>query len=343
MKVCTSCVLPETFPGIKFDADGVCQHCLRHEKVPEHRHRETKERFHLKYKEITRKIRGKGNYDALMAYSGGKDSTYTLRYLSQETGLKVLAITFDNGFLSPTAHQNIRTVTNALDVDHIFYTVGLPRAKIAFRRSATEDIYPMKSLERASSICNTCMYLAKGIILKTGIEKGIPMIAYGRSPGQAPVQSSVMKLSDSMVRQNQGLMRSCLEPLMGEGMEPYLLQERHYRMIEEQERFFEGSFLYNVHPLAFIDYDEDEIVRIITQMGWVEPSDTDSNSTNCLLNSFANLVHMKKFGFHPYAFEIAGLVREGVMSREEGLEKLGKEPSQEIVDTVRNSLDIKSL
>jgi len=343
MKICASCVLPETFPGIKFNEEGVCQHCLRYEKVPEQRHRETRERFQMKFREMAGKIRGKGGYDVLMAYSGGKDSSYTLRYLSQETGLKVLAVTFDNRFLSPTAHKNIRTVTSALNVDHISYSIGFPRAKMVFRRSATEDIYPLKSLERASSICNTCMYLAKSIILKIGIEKGIPMIAYGWSPGQAPVQSSVMKLSDSMVRQNQGLMRSRLEVLMGEDVEPYLLQERHYRMMEEQERFFDGSFLYNVHPLAFIDYDEDEIVRIITQMGWIEPSDTDSNSTNCLLNSFANLVHMNKYGFHPYAFEIAGLVREGVMSREEGLKKLGKEPSQEIVETVRNSLDIKSL
>ena len=27
MKLCTRCVLPETFPGIKFDEHGVCNHC----------------------------------------------------------------------------------------------------------------------------------------------------------------------------------------------------------------------------------------------------------------------------------------------------------------------------
>ena len=200
----------------------------------------------------------------------------------------------------------------------------------------------MKSLERASSICNTCMYLAKAIILKTAIEKGIPVIAYGWSPGQAPVQSSVMKLSESMIRQSQGMVRSGLEPVMGEEMDCFLLQEWHYRMIEEHGNVFDGSYLYNVHPLAFIDYNEDDIIKNISQIGWIEPTDTDANSTNCLLNSFANLVHLEKYGFHPYAFEIAGLVREGVMTREEGLEKLNKEPNDNIVKEVKRSLDINS-
>jgi len=341
MKICSSCVLPETFPGIRFDENGVCQHCIRYEKVPQQRHLETKSRYRLKFRELTEKIKGKGTYDALVAYSGGKDSTYTLRYLSQETGLKVLAITFDNGFLSPAAFKNISNVTSALNVDQIFFAPGYQSAKTAFQRSTTMDVYPMKSLERASAVCNTCMYLAKAIILKTAIEKGIPIIAYGWSPGQAPVQSSVMKLSESMIRQNQGLSKNCLEPLVGEDVESYLLQEWHYQLIEDHGRAFNGSYLFNAHPLAFIDYNEEEIVELIGQLGWNEPTDTDANSTNCLLNSFANLEHLGKHGFHPYAFEISGLVREGYMTREEGLEKLNKEPSDSIVKEVERKLNIQ--
>ena len=33
--------------------------------------------------------------------SGGKDSTYTLSLLRQRYNLRVLAVTFDNGFISP--------------------------------------------------------------------------------------------------------------------------------------------------------------------------------------------------------------------------------------------------
>jgi hypothetical protein len=72
-------------------------------------------------------------------------------------------------------------------------------------------------------------------------------------------------------------------------------------------------FPYNVHPLAFLDYNEERIIKEIGEIGWKAPDDTDSNSTNCLLNAFANDVHIKRFKFHPYVWEIANMVRAGVV------------------------------
>lgn len=33
LKRCTRCILPETFPGIEFDEDGVCNYCRDYEPV----------------------------------------------------------------------------------------------------------------------------------------------------------------------------------------------------------------------------------------------------------------------------------------------------------------------
>ena len=53
------------------------------------------------------------------------------------------------------------------------------------------------------SICNSCMNLVKSFLLKTAIEMRVLIVAYGWSPGQAPVQSSVFKTNASMIRQMQ--------------------------------------------------------------------------------------------------------------------------------------------
>ena len=38
-------------------------------------------------------------------------------------------------------------------------------------------------------------------------------------------------------------------------------------------------------------------------------------------------LHLRRYGFHPYVWEIANMVREGVMAREEGLQKIyGAQP-----------------
>ena len=90
----------------------------------------------------------------------------------------------------------------------------------------------------------------------------------------------------------------------------------------------------NVSPLVFLDWREEEAVEIIQQHGWKRPDDTDPNSTNCLLNAFANQVHVQQTGYHAYAMELAGLVREGYMERDEALHRLEIPKSSELVTLV---------
>ncbi|MGB4308652.1 MAG: hypothetical protein WBJ24_13570, partial [Methanosarcina flavescens] len=86
-----------------------------------------------------------------------------------------------------------------------------------------------------------------------------------------------------------------------------------------------------LHPLCLWDYNEDIILETLLEIGWEPPGINDSNSTNCTLNSFACYNHLKKYGFHPYTFDIAGLVRSGDMPREEGFEKITQELSQPLI------------
>ncbi len=75
--------------------------------------------------------RRRSQYDVLMLYSGGKDSTYALCQLV-EMGLSVYAFTLDNGFIADGAKANIRAVTaRARRADRVCHHAGdechLPR------------------------------------------------------------------------------------------------------------------------------------------------------------------------------------------------------------------------
>ncbi|OPY91683.1 MAG: hypothetical protein A4E72_00061 [Syntrophus sp. PtaU1.Bin208] len=59
------------------------------------------------------------------------------------------------------------------------------------------------------------------------------------------------------------------------------------------------------------------------------------------MNAFANQVHQQQHGFHPYAFEVAGLVRMGVMSRDEGLARLNKAGDKRVIQSVKTRLGIE--
>lgn len=330
MKICAQCVLPESFPTIEFDTQGVCNYCRSFQGKAHHD--ELKRKYRERFEELIETHRGKGDYDILIAYSGGKDSTYTLDLFKNYFQLRVLALTFDHGFVSPCATENIKRVIEKLGIDHLYFKPNIEVMKKIFVLSINGCLYPKKSLERASPICTSCMSLVKFISLRMAIEKRIPFIGYGWSPGQAPIQSSVMKTSPSFIQSTQRLIYNPLYEKMGDAINPYFLRDSHFEL--------KDRFPYDIHPLAFLEYNEEKIYHRIRQLGWIPPKDTDPNSTNCLMNAFANQVHISQFGFHPYAFEIAGLVRMGILSREEGLKRLNEPNNPQVIDEIKQKLGL---
>jgi hypothetical protein len=267
-----------------------------------------------------------------MSYSGGKDSTYTLLILKEEYGFNILALTVDNGFIPEQTFKNIRNVVEKLGIDHIFFKPRFDILRKIFNECTNKSIYSAKTLERASTICTSCMGIVKFTALRTALEKNIPFICFGWSPGQAPIESSVFKNNPAMIKNMQKSIFDPLYKLVGDDIKPYFLDES----------YFNGKykFPYNINLLAFLEYNEKKIYQRIAQLGWITPQETDANSTNCLLNSFANTMHKKQFNFNPYAFEIAKLVREGYLEKNIALEKIQKHENREIVNLVKEKLGL---
>jgi len=328
MKTCAKCVLSETFPGIRFNDEGVCNYCLEFKGKRDLEAR--KADYRARFEKLIAEHRGRSGYDALMSYSGGKDSTYTLALLRESYDLNVLAVTLDNGFMPEQTTKNIRLMSERLGFDHILYRPRFDVLKKIFSASMLKDLFPLKTLNRASSICTSCISLVKFFTLRTAVEKSIPLLAFGWSPGQIPMASSILANNPDMVKAYQKVIFEPLHKLVGDAIRPYFLEEAHFQP--------SCRFPVNVSPLAFFDYDEEKIIEKIKGLGWIAPGKVDANSTNCLLNSLANSVHQERHGFHPYAFEMAKLVREGYLDRQTALEKLNKAEDPATVDAVKKKL-----
>jgi tRNA(Ile)-lysidine synthase TilS/MesJ len=331
MNRCIKCILPETFPGIRFNEEGVCNFCLEFKGL---KHLKDKRMdYKKKFEALIKEYKGKNSFDALMCYSGGKDSTYTSIVLKNKYKLNILAVTFDNGFISEQAFCNIKNVMENLGIDHIILKPRFDILKKIFCECNNRNIYSLKTIERASTICTSCMGLVKFSALRMALEKDIPFITFGWSPGQAPITSSIMKNNPQMLKIMQKALFEPLYQIVGDAIRPYFLEEKH----------FNGSyqFPYNIHPLAFLGYNEEKIYETIYKYGWKAPQDTDANSTNCLLNSYANVVHKKQFHFNPYSLELANLVREGYLNRELALEKINKIEDPKTVAFVKKKLGLK--
>ncbi|MBN1636119.1 MAG: hypothetical protein JW920_06365 [Deltaproteobacteria bacterium] len=329
MIICSRCVLPQTFPGISFDQNGVCNYCS-HTQMPGE---DEKQDYLKRFESLLAEKKSNRDFDVILAYSGGKDSTYTLYLLRKHYDLKVLSLVFDNGFISDQAKYNINQMTDTLGATNIIVKPPFDLMQKAFHIAAQKEFYSPKTLDRASSICTTCIGMVKGIILKTALALEIPLVAFGWSPGQAPLSSAIMQTNPRLQRITHRTIRDPLLSLVGKELQPYFLHDVDLSI--EKSRW-----PINIHPLAFFEYDEGLILDTIKKLGWVKPDDTDPNSTNCLLNALANYLHRKRFDFHPYAWEIAGIVRSGCMHREEGIEKVSQDEDMQMVGYAAKLLNI---
>jgi tRNA(Ile)-lysidine synthase TilS/MesJ len=329
VQYCTRCALPATFPGITFNAEGVCNFCLNYKGLEVQAAQ--KAEYSKKFDVLINEHRGRSAYDALMCYSGGKDSTYTLAILKEKYHLNVLSVAFDNGFLPDRTMKNINNVVENLGVDHMMFKPRFDVLARIFSYCADHDVYPLKALERSSAICTACMGIIKYTALRIALEKNIPFIAYGWSPGQAPISSAILKNLPAMMVKMQATVYDPLFKIVGHDIDPYFPDKKYYDGLYQLP--------YNINPMAFLDYDIDAIYRDVARLGWKKPEDVDANSTNCQLNSYADYVHRKHLKFHPYACELANLVRSGNLDRDTAIERLEAEEDPAIVNMVHDRLD----
>ena len=109
MKYCKKCIVSETYPGISFNEDGICNLCLDYK--PYHKYFDKG-----KLAEVLRSGLKTGKYDCVVPLSGGKDSTFILYYPVTELGLHPVAVSYDSGFQTQIAKENMQNACKILGV-----------------------------------------------------------------------------------------------------------------------------------------------------------------------------------------------------------------------------------
>lgn len=115
---CSKCCANDfIIPGIEFDANGLCPMCQTEDQVK-----------HLKsVVPLVEKIPHckKSRFDIALFYTGGKDSTYMLYYLSKVMGLRVLALTWEIPYMSDSAIKSIENAKRVFqNVEFVTRTVS---------------------------------------------------------------------------------------------------------------------------------------------------------------------------------------------------------------------------
>jgi len=123
--MCGICVVSSPKPEVDFqlvDGKRICAECAAELKNPLDR-----KALHQMWLELMERERGGDDYDFILAFSGGADSTAALKLLVKEYKLRVLAFTVDNGMKSPQIWKNVVDTVRHLGVDwHYIHDATAP-------------------------------------------------------------------------------------------------------------------------------------------------------------------------------------------------------------------------
>jgi len=140
---CVRCVMDTTDLEISFDQAGICNHCTEFlDRRAAYKYCGKKSETALESIIEQIKFDGKGRkYDCIAGISGGADSAYAI-YIAKQKGLRILAVHLDNGWDSEEAVQNIKNVTQKLEVDYESYVLDWEEFKdiqIAFLKASVPE------------------------------------------------------------------------------------------------------------------------------------------------------------------------------------------------------------
>ncbi len=320
---CSRCALPSGYPGVTFDASGVCSQCHAFEgyRHKVERYFETPEALvaTLDRARSVTEARGDDSYDCIALLSGGKDSTYMVCRLV-DLGYRVLAFTLDNGYLSDQAKENIERVAEALGIDHHYAATP-----------AMNEIF-VDSLERHANVCQGCFKTLYTLSMQKALEEEIPFVVTGLSRGQF----FETRLTEEVFTDPQLDIDQIDETVLRARKAYHRVDDEVRRLLDvsmfDDEKVFEQVQFVDFYRYVSVGLD-DLYAYLQERVPWKRPTDT-GRSTNCLINDVGIYIHQRERGFHNYAWPYSWDVRLDQKSRAAALDELHDEIDPVAVDRI---------
>jgi N-acetyl sugar amidotransferase len=324
MKICKKCIQPDTRPGIYFDEDGICGACLWEEekKTIDWKQRENELREIVKWA----KTKNSSNYDCAIGVSGGKDSTFQAIYARDKLGLRCLLVNGEPDGITELGKHNIENLKQ-LGFDVISLRPNPKILKKLVRRDFFKYLNPQKITEY--SLYSSTYIVADKFDIpfiiqgeNAGLTLGVSLTGLGKGP-------DALKINESNT-----LSTGWKEYLEVEGVEEKDLFLFHYDRTRLEEKGVKAIWLqYYLNEWSFFlnsDFalkngfqcfpDSFDPIDIGTFVRFAQ-IDSDLIQVNQMLKYV-------KFGFGHAMDHACYAIREGRITRNEGIELVKKYDGQ---------------
>lgn len=330
---CSKCILPETYPKIRFNKEGVCNYCLSHKPIRykgEQALREILDSYRNKRKE----------YDCIVGVSGGRDSSFMLHSLLKKYGMKVLAYNYESGFTSEEAKRNLRNMIDMLNADFVQIKCQiqeklLKRHMIAWARNPKSEPFPQ--------LCYGCGMGSHAGAYRIAREMEIPLLITGRSQTELSVFKKILysHLPSRLLAYQEKL--TPLHLLLKVTKNPFYLDPRSLRYYalasihfptkgwrvggDETIRGLESDrYVRVIRFFDFIKHNKEDTSLLEKELGWKKSQILSSSwRFDCKIHALKTYMFRRKLGFSENDEMLSIMIRNKVLSRSEALRRIEQE------------------
>jgi hypothetical protein len=320
MTICSLCVTPLSYPGASPDDAGVCFFCREYAELYGDWDAVKGERQRT-FEELVAKARkGAGQYDALVPLSGGKDSTYVLYLATKVYGLRVLAYTFDNGFQTDIAKENIRNAIHASGAAHLVYEIDRDRLMRLYRHF----------FEHTGLFCPVCMRGINAGRAAMHLKYGTPLLLRGTSLRTEERVTPEIFQSGSLGFFQNVLRRYPVDiPLHDMSLDRSLSEKVGLALgLLSRGRITCGVM--EVQVPDYLDWHYNDVYKTIyREFGWRRLPDRDEH-VDCVVEPVVHYLRRQRVpALTPNSLRYSALVRAGMMNREVALTLVNEERVRE--------------
>jgi N-acetyl sugar amidotransferase len=301
---CSQCVLNTNDDfEISFNQNGICNHCLRYEKLAQEGIKSIAE-LEKKVSQIKREGVGK-QYDCIIGVSGGVDSTYVALKV-KEFGLRPLVIHLDNGWNSATAVQNINNIIEKLGFDlytHVINWEEFKDLQLSFLKASVVDL----ELTSDHAIFSVLYKLAYKFKIKYVIS-GFNITTEGILP-KSWRWSKFDWLNIKSIHEKFGTKKLKTFPHLN------FFRKFYYDLVLKIE---------TIQILNYLDYDKEKAKEIIgKELGWKDYGGKHFESI--ITRFYQGYILPEKFGIDKRKAHLSSLICSHQITKSEALIELQKE------------------
>ena len=313
---CPRCLLPANFPGIRIAGDS-CNYCEKY-AAPARAYR-GEARLRADIADILARYPDRNpEYDAVVGFSGGMDSTWLLYYAKKVLGLKVLAITVRHRYIPEQTIENIERIAKDLDVPLLY--VENPHLD----EEAAYFIRQWAKRPTAAGLigfCTGCRYGLTRLLPQAAAERKIHILL----SGETQYERSSFKMHSVMLNPDKP---STLGLALGYGRELALnpgylaepgrlvFQLKEFSGKKKRSDYLKSLGITRVRPFYdYIEWNRDQAQAVLDQLGWRKAEGVaQAWRSDCEIGLIRQHYYRRLLGFNDQEVKRAHLLRTGQLS-----------------------------